>query len=180
MIISVPEIAFADSIKLTFVADNGASHSSISDPFGTREIIFDSAVEQAGNHTIFFTNFSSLVEAVDSVQSLSNMNDLVDGMPYDIRLNYQDRAGNDVVFSTNSRVYFSGSATLPPIMAAPIGFIPALFDVDFVIKENALSGTLKLIIKCVSTSDEVADFVTPDRVIVFADTNCYICSTYRW
>ena len=55
------------------------------------------------------------------------------------------------MFSAMQRLYFAGLVTIDPAIASPVGFVPVEFDVDFVLKENALSGSLKLLIVCVNT-----------------------------
>ena len=106
------------------------------------------------------SNMSKVRHVLSEIESLGNEYDLLDGMVYDMQLKYRDLAFNDEVQTSLTRIKFSGLETITPTMASPIGFIPTQIPVDFVIFEDALSGTLQLVIKCVSDGTEVPDFDT--------------------
>ena len=166
--ISVPETAFSGTVKLEITPDNSASHSTIIDSNGVRELIFSSSIEAAGIHAMAITNISKLTQALSEVESLTNQFDLIDGMVYDLSLQFRDLAFNDAAQTERSRIQFSGAETISPTMASPVGFIPTTIPVDFVIFEDALDGSLQLVIECVSKINEVQDFDVAPRVITFA------------
>jgi len=134
---SLPEAASSGTVKMTFTRTNGSV-----DVNSPHVITFVSEFETAAQHTTTLdgSNLSNHLN-VSSVNSDPN-DTLVDGAIYDVKIEYQDAAGNSAASVTNNN--FTYDITSPTISStAPVtGTAVNSTIVSYTLSEAVVSGTI--------------------------------------
>ena len=161
----IPELGKAGTLSLTFTRTGGLS----TDPAAPRVISFNSTFDQKGSHnaTLALLSHAAGDSSPDVIAVAPNV-DLVDGVVYSVKLEYQDFPGNAAASATHTDVAYAGNETKPPTLTLPGANtnVPEAFTVKYRLDEGALSGSVKMRIKWVG---KVAD-PAAERVITFAAT----------
>jgi hypothetical protein len=166
---TLPEKATAGTVQLVMTRTAG-----VEDPTAFRRLTFAAAFEAAGSHSVTVGQLldapsKAEIDAVSPTLPLAQPN-LQDGALYTFRLEYGDEHGNPVVFVEVAGVVFAGSATLLPVVTAPLdgaSVSSADTTVTFTLPESAQANKLAIRIKP-TTLGTVAD-AAADRVVLLAE-----------
>ena len=164
------EPALAGSLTMTFTPN---AYGISNDPHGSRVILFDTSFETAGRHQIVAGRLSELAStAGNGVQSVTPATDLVNDASYDVLLSYRDSAGHAVSTVAHHNVTFD-TETKPPTLVRPVvqSRAKVAFALEFTLPEEALAGSLKLVLKSMVNADPgAANDGTDTRTIRFAES----------
>ncbi|MCH8068229.1 MAG: hypothetical protein IID16_02995 [Candidatus Marinimicrobia bacterium] len=134
---TLPEAASSATVKLIFT-ENGTALDA-NDP---HILTFAAAFETAGQHTATLTGSDLSANANVASVSSDPSDALVDGAIYDVKIEYQDAAGNPVASVTNTS--FTYDTTVPTISstAPATGSTVNTTQVSYTLSETVASGTI--------------------------------------
>lgn len=133
---TLPETALNNSVKITFTKTGGVP----ADPGSPHVVTMTS--ESGQSVVLDATNFSGDTD----VSSVAGGNSLVDGVIYDIKLEYQDSLGNPIASDTHVSFTYDNAAVTPTLLAPADNAVDdATFSISYTIPETAKDGTVKLV-----------------------------------
>ncbi len=134
---TLPEGASGGTVKMTYTQTGGSA-----DVNSPHIITFTAAFESAAQHTVTMVG-GDLSTSANVASVSSDTNDaLVDGAVYDVKIEYQDAAGNTAASVTNSGFTYDVSAPVISATAPAQDASVNTTQVSYTLSEAVVSGTI--------------------------------------